>query len=85
MEVKEYLGQAKHLNLLLDAKLDQIRKLKSQEEKAAITLNDVNEKANTLRRFKQMTVLENCVWKIRLSLSMPVQRDWSIGKSSVSI
>lgn len=54
MEVKEYLGQAKHLNLLLDAKLDQIRKLKSQEEKAAITLNDVNEKANTLRRFKQM-------------------------------
>ena len=32
-----------------------------------------------------MTVLENCVWKIRLSLSMPVQRDWSIGKSSVSI
>lgn len=50
MEVKEYLGQAKHLNLLLDAKLDQIRKLKSQEEKAAITLNDVNEKVNTLKR-----------------------------------
>ena len=54
MEVKEYLGQAKHLNLLLDAKLNQIRKLKSQEEKAAITLNDVNEKVNTLKRFKQM-------------------------------
>ena len=54
MTVKEYLGQAKHLNLLLDAKLDQIRKLKSQEEKAAIILNDVNEKANTLERFKRL-------------------------------
>lgn len=54
MTVKEYLGQAKHLNLLLDAKLDQIRKLKSQEEKTAIILNDVNEKANTLERFKRL-------------------------------
>lgn len=54
MTVKEYLGQGKHLNCLLDVKLEQIKKLKSQEEKAAITLNDVNEKANTLRRFKQM-------------------------------
>ena len=32
MTVKEYLGQGKHLNFLLDAKLDQIKKLKSQEE-----------------------------------------------------
>lgn len=54
MEVKEYLGQGKHLNFLLDVKLEQIKKLKSQEEKAAITLNDVNEKVNTLERFKQM-------------------------------
>lgn len=54
MTVKEYLGQGKHLNFLLDVKLEQIKKLKSQEEKAAITLNDVNEKANTLKRFKQM-------------------------------
>ena len=54
MTVKEYLGQAKHLNFLLDVKLEQIKKLKSQEEKAAITLNDVNEKVNTLERFKQM-------------------------------
>ena len=54
MTVKEYLGQGKHLNFLLDVKLEQIKKLKSQEEKAAITLNDVNEKVNTLERFKQM-------------------------------
>lgn len=54
MTVKEYLGQGKHLNFLLDVKLEQIKKLKSQEEKSAITLNDVNEKANTLKRFKQM-------------------------------
>lgn len=54
MTVKEYLGQGKHLNFLLDVKLEQIKKVKSQEEKAAITLNDVNEKANTLKRFKQM-------------------------------
>ena len=32
-----------------------------------------------------MTASENCVWKIRLFLSMPGQRDWSIGKSFVSI
>ena len=51
MTVKEYLGQGKHLNFLLDAKLEQIKKLKSQEEKAAITFN---EKVNTLKRFKQM-------------------------------
>ena len=54
MTVKEYLGQARFLNLFLDVKLAQIKELKSQAEKSAIILNDDREKADTLERFKQL-------------------------------
>ena len=54
MTVKEYLGQARFLNLFLDVKLAQIKELKSQAEKSAIILNDDRGKADTLERFKQL-------------------------------
>lgn len=54
MTVKEYLGQARFLNLFLDVKLAQIKELKSQAEKSAIILNDDRGKADTLEHFKQL-------------------------------
>lgn len=60
MTVKEYLGQARYLNLFLEAKLAQIEELKVQASKADIILNDVNGKGDTLECFNQLEEETRC-------------------------
>lgn len=73
MTVKEYLGQARYLNLFLDAKLAQIEELKDQASKADIILNDVIGKRYTLEHFKQLEEETRCEIDSLLNLKKEIR------------